>query len=274
MAGDAVEDLELRLLLEGIYQRYGYDFREYARSSIRRRVWRRVAEEGLETLSGLQERILHDPACMERLLLDLSINVTSMFRDPSFYAALRETVVPLLATYPFARVWCAGCSSGEEVLSVAILLEEEGLYDRARVYATDLNEQVLARARVGVFPLERMRQYTRNYQRASGRRDFSGYYTAAYGAAQFSRSLLENVVFAQHDLAADGAFNEFHLILCRNVMIYFDKPLQNRVHGLFHESLAPFGVLGLGHKESISFTPYADRYEELDGGQRLYRKLR
>lgn len=269
-----LQELELELLLEAVFRRYGFDFREYAPASLKRRLRRRAALEGVERLSLLQDRLLHDPSCMERLLLDLSIHVTAMFRDPGFYVALREKVVPVLRTYPFTRIWCAGCSTGEEVYSLAILLQEEGVYERTRIYATDINEQVLDQARAGVFPLDRMKQYTRNYQRAGGRRDFSEYYTAAYGAAQFSRALVDNVVFAQHNLAADRAFNEFHLLLCRNVLIYFSKPLQSRVHELFHDSLAPLGVLGLGRKESIAFTPRADGYEELDAVERLYRKLR
>jgi chemotaxis protein methyltransferase CheR len=211
---------------------------------------------------------------MERLLLDLSINVTSMFRDPTFYIAFRQQVVPALRTYPFTRIWCAGCSTGEEVYSLAILLEEEGLYDRTRIYATDINEAVLDTARAGVFPLERMKQYTQNYIRAGGARDFSQYYVTAYDGARFSRSLSENVVFAQHNLATDRAFNEFNVIVCRNVMIYFEKSLQDRVHDLFYESLDTFGILALGHKESVAFTPHAEAYEVLDPAERIYRKIK
>jgi chemotaxis protein methyltransferase CheR len=269
-----LEDLEIALLLEGVYRRYGFDFREYAHASLKRRLWRRMTAEHLETVSQLQDRLLHDPACMERLLLDLSINVTSMFRDPSFYVALREHVVPTLRTYPFTRIWCAGCSTGEEVYSLAILLQEEGLYDRTRIYATDINEAVLETARAGVFPLERMKQYTQNYIRAGGRSDFSAYYVSAYDGARFSRSLIDNVVFAQHNLATDRTFNEFNVIVCRNVMIYFDKTLQDRVHDLFYESLDTFGILALGHKESVAFTPQADAYEALDPVERIYRKIR
>jgi chemotaxis protein methyltransferase CheR len=211
---------------------------------------------------------------MEQLLLDLSINVTAMFRDPTFYSAFREKVVPVLKTYPFARIWVAGCSTGEEVYSLSILLEEEGLRDRARVYATDINEAVLERARAGVFALDRMQEYTRNYIRAGGKRAFSEYYVAAYDGAQFQRSLADNVVFAQHNLVSDRSFNEFHAIVCRNVMIYFDRPLQDRVHQLFYESLATFGVLALGHKESIRFSQHEECYQELDPLEKLYRKVR
>ena len=211
---------------------------------------------------------------MERLLLDLSINVTSMFRDPSFYAAFREQVVPLLRTYPFLRIWNAGCSTGEEMYSLAILLEEEGLYRPRRGSTRPTSTRlVLERARAGVFPLEKMQEYTQNYLRAGGTRAFSEYYIAAYDGAQFDRSLIDNVVFAQHNLASDRSFNEFHAIVCRNVMIYFDRSLQDRVHELFYESLALFGVLALGHKESLRFTRFADRYEELDATERIYRKV-
>ena len=272
-ARDGVEQIELQLLLEGVYRRYGFDFREYAPASLRRRVQRRMRLEGLTTIGALTDKLLHDAPTMERLLLDLSINVTSMFRDPSFYVAFRAKVVPLLRTYPFTRIWVAGCSSGEEVYSLAILLQEEGLYERARIYATDINESVLEQARAGVFPLEKMQEYTKNYQRAGGKRAFSEYYVAAYDGAQFQRGLTENVVFAQHNLVSDSSFNEFQVIICRNVMIYFDRTLQNRVHELFYESLGHLGVLGLGSKETIHFSPFEGRYEELDSGQKLYRKI-
>jgi chemotaxis protein methyltransferase CheR len=270
---DDLEEIELSLLLEGIFRQYGFDFREYAPASLRRRVWRRAHAEGLSTISALQDRLLHDPACMERLLLDLSINVTAMFRDPSFYSAFRRKVVPMLHTYPFTRIWVAGCSTGEEVYSLAILLQEEGLYDRTRIYATDINEAVLERAREGVFPLDKMREYTQNYINAGGSRAFSEYYLAKYDGAQFQRTLIDNVVFAQHNLVSDRSFNEFNVIVCRNVMIYFDRRLQERVHNLFYESLVTFGVLGLGHRESIRQSPYEDRYEELDPTEKLYRKV-
>jgi chemotaxis protein methyltransferase CheR len=245
-----------------MFRQYGFDFREYAPASLRRRVWRRVFAEGLETISALQDKLLHDPACMERLLLDLSINVTAMFRDPAFYVAFREKVVPALRTYPFTRIWVAGCSTGEEVYSLAILLQEE-----------EVNESVLERARAGVFPLDKMREYTQNYIKAGGARAFSEYYLAKYDGAQFQRSLIENVVFAQHNLVSDRSFNEFNVIICRNVMIYFDRALQDRVHRLFFESLVTFGVLGLGHKESIRFSPHEKGYEELDASEKLYRKV-
>src|SRR5688500_14198389 len=228
-----LERIEIELLLEAIFRHYGFDFRSYAYASIRRRLWRRMEAEGLTTITGLQDRVLHQPALMEQLLLDLSINVTAMFRDPTFYLAFREKVIPLLRTYPFIRVWHAGCSTGEEVYSMAILLEEAGLYDRARIYATDINEVVVHRARTGIFPLERMQEYTENYIRAGGTRSFSEYYTAKYDGALFSPALQRNVVFSQHNLVTDRSFAEFNVILCRNVLIYFDRTLQTRVHGLF-----------------------------------------
>jgi chemotaxis protein methyltransferase CheR len=272
-ASDDLERIEVQVLLEAIYQHYGFDFRGYAPGSLKRRLWRRAYAEKVETMSALQDRVLHDPAVMERLLLDLSINVTSMFRDPTFFQALREKVVPLLRTYPFIRIWNAGCSTGEETFSLAILLREEGLYDRARIYATDINDTVLERARSGVFPLEKMRDYTENYIRAGGTESFSSYYAADGDTARFTPDLLEQVVFAQHNLVSDAPFNEFNMIVCRNVMIYFGKTLQDRVHELFYESLDPFGILALGHKESIKFTKHEERYEALDAPEKLYRKM-
>jgi chemotaxis protein methyltransferase CheR len=268
------EALELQLLLEGVYRRYGFDFREYAPASLKRRVWRRVQAEHAGTIVGLLERVLHDPDVMERLLLDLSINVTSMFRDPTFYLAFREQVVPLLRTYPFTRIWVAGCSTGEEVYSLSILLQEEEIYDRTRIYATDINEAVLERARTGVFPLDKMQEYTENYIRAGGKRSFSEYYLAKYEGALFHRSLTDNVVWAPHNLVQDRSFNTFNAILCRNVMIYFDRALQTRVHQLFYDSLERFGILALGHKESIRFTGIEEAYEELNVQEKLYRKVR
>ena len=267
------EELEIRLLLQAILARYGFDFTDYAYASIRRRILKQVKDEGLETISGLQEKVLHDPNCIERFLLGQTIHVTSMFRDPGFYWALRKKVVPMLFTYPFIRIWIAGCSTGEELYSIAILLSEEKLYDRCRIYATDMNEVVLDRAETGIFPLSAMKKYTRNYQKAGGRGAFSDYYSAQYDNARFRPALRENVVFAQHNLATDGPFNEFNLILCRNVMIYFNKDLQARAHQLYYDSLCRFGVLGLGNRETIQFTPYEEGYESLDATQKLYRKI-
>ena len=270
----ALEVIEIQLLTEGMYRHYGFDFRDYAFPSLKRRVWKRIYAEGLSSVSGLQEKVLHDPACMERLLLDLSINVTSMFRDPSFYLSFRHRVVPLLRTYPFVRIWHAGCSSGEEVYSMAILLQEEGLYERCRIYATDINEAVLAKAKEGIFPLATMQENTTNYLNAGGTGTFSEYYTARYDYAIFRPSLRENIVFAQHNLVTDASFNHFNVIFCRNVLIYFNGVLQDRVQKLFLESLEMFGVLGLGRKESIKFSAVADNFEDLDQVERLYRRVR
>jgi chemotaxis protein methyltransferase CheR len=269
-----LEKIEIGLLLEGIYRRYGFDFRSYAYTSLKRRLWKRIQSEGLRSISDLQARVLHHAETMERLLLDLSINVTAMFRDPGFYQAFRAEVVPVLRTYPFIRIWHAGCSTGEEVYSMAILLAEEGLYDRSRIYATDINEVVLQRARAGIFPLEKMQEYTQNYLRAGGTRSFSEYYTALYDGARFDGSLARNMVFSQHNLVTDGSFAEFNVIVCRNVMIYFDRELQNRVHELFYNSLGTFGILGLGSKETLRFTRYEDRYEAVNAKEKLFRRVR
>jgi chemotaxis protein methyltransferase CheR len=269
-----LEVVETSLLMEGIFRHYGFDFRDYSLPSLKRRVWKRIYEEGLSTISGLQEKVLHDPSCMERLLLDLSINTTAMFRDPTFYLAFRHKVVPILRTYPFVRIWHAGCSTGEEVYSMAMLLQEEGLYDRCRIYATDINESVLQKAKDGIFPLATMQENTANYISAGGTGTFSEYYTARYDYAMFRPSLRENVVFAQHNLVTDASFNHFNVIFCRNVLIYFNNALQDRVQKLFINSLEMFGILGLGKKETIRYTAVADCYEDIDTTERLYRRVR
>jgi chemotaxis protein methyltransferase CheR len=269
---EQAEEIELELLLEAVHRRYGFDFRDYAAGPLVRRLRRRALAEDVRSLSELQGLLLRDPACMERLLLDLSINVTAMFRDPSFFSALRSEVVPLLRAQPFTRIWCAGCSTGEEVYSLAILLREEGLYEQSRIYATDINEYALEAARAGIVPLERMQQYTESYIRSGGAHDFSEYYVAAYDAARFNADLLGNVVFAQHNLATDRAFSDFHLVICRNVLIYFDIPLQNRVIELFSDSLGASGILGLGRRETVAFSSAADRFQPLAAGERIFRK--
>jgi chemotaxis protein methyltransferase CheR len=269
----SVEDIELELLLEGVFRHYGFDFRNYALPSLKRRVWNFIRNEQLNTISALQDRVLHDRQWLERLLYALSVNVSAMFRDPYFYLTLRKEVIPVLRTYPFIRIWLAGVSMGEEVYSLGILLEEEGMYDRCRIYATDMNEGILKRAKEGIYPLDLMQTYTGNYIKAGGTQSFSQYYTAAYDRAIFKSSLRENVVFAQHNLATDGSFNEFHVILCRNVMIYFNKELQAHVHRLLYQSLIMFGVLGLGAKETIRFSPHERAYEEIDSVAKLYRRV-
>ncbi|WNG45544.1 protein-glutamate O-methyltransferase CheR [Archangium minus] len=269
---DALEDIELDLLLEGVMRRYGMDFRGYARASLRRRVWNMVHAQKLGNISELQAKVLHDPARMEELLQHLSVNTTTMFRDPSFFEAFREKVVPHLFSAPFVRIWHAGCSTGEEVYSLAILLMEAGLYERSRIYATDMNASVVERAKSGIFPLEHMREYTANYLRAGGSAAFSDYYTANYDHAIFKAPLRKNIVFAQHNLVSDGTFNEFNVILCRNVLIYFGTQLQERVHRLLHQSLRRFGVLALGRGETLRHTVLEGDYDEVDAQERLYRR--
>ncbi len=269
-----VESIELELLLSGVAQHWGYDFRNYARASLKRRVREAMRKEGVATISALQERVLHDPVALGRFVASVSVHATSMFRDPEFYQALAAHVFPLLRTYPFARIWHAGCASGEEVYSLAILLDEAGLYDRCRIYATDISMVALERAARGIVPLAQMKDYTRNYQLAGGKRDFSTYYAADDKNAILRERLRKNVVFSQHNLVSDGAFNEFHLVLCRNVMIYFDEKLRDRVVSLLHGSLVRFGVLGLGRKETLRYTAFHDRFEQLPGDVRLYRRVR
>jgi chemotaxis protein methyltransferase CheR len=268
-----LEELEIHLLLEGIFSQYGYDFRDYAPVSLKRRILKSVQDEGLKTISGFQESILHDPECMDRFLLNISINVTEIFRDPPFFLAMREKVLPLMKSYPFLRIWHAGCSTGEEVYSMAILLEEVGLLKRSIIYATDMNEAVLKIAKKGIMPLKLMKDYTRNYLAAGGTSSFSDYYTARYDNAILRPSIREKIVWAQHNLVTDASFNEFNIVLCRNVMIYFNKSLQNRVHDLLHQSLAPNAVLGLGQRESMRFNPHESQYRSVCENVRLYRKV-
>ncbi|HSS18698.1 MAG TPA: protein-glutamate O-methyltransferase CheR [Pyrinomonadaceae bacterium] len=268
-----LEDIEIELLLEGLHRAHGFDFRDYSRASIKRRILELMRAEKLHTVSALQDKVLHDRACLDRFLLGLSVHATAMFRDPSFYLTFRQRVVPLLRTYPTVQIWIAGCSTGEEVYSLAILLKEEGLYQRCRIYATDISQSVLRKAREGIFPLAAMRDYTTNYHNAGGLHEFSDYYTAQYENVIFTPTLKNNITFSEHNLATDGSFNEFQVILCRNVMIYFNKDLQARVHNLLYDSLSMFGVFGLGNKESLKFTPRADQYEHLNDKDKLFRKV-
>jgi chemotaxis protein methyltransferase CheR len=273
-AEDDLEELELDLLLTGIARRWGYDFRGYSPASLRRRVRKAMHGEGVRSLSALQERVLHRPEALGRFISTLSVNVTGMFRDPQVYRALRRQVLPMLRTYPFVRIWHAGCSTGEEVYSMAILLHEEGLLERCRIYATDISDDLLQRARRGVFPLRDMQEHTAAYQRAGGKGDFSTYYIADHQSAILRDELRRHLVFSQHNLVSDGSFNEFQHILCRNVLIYFSEPLRERVHRLFYDSLVNFGVLALGIKESLRYTPFVDRYEPLVESLGLYRRVR
>ncbi|MBI2602780.1 MAG: protein-glutamate O-methyltransferase CheR [Deltaproteobacteria bacterium] len=269
---DDVEVSEVRLLLDVVYAKYGYDFRDYAYPSVKRRILNSVATEGVASISGLLDKIQNDPACMARLLLHFTVHASSMFRHPSFYKCFREKVVPQLKTYPFVRIWHAGCSTGEEVYSMAILLHEEGIYKRSIIYATDISEDVIQKAKSGIFPMNMMKEFTSNYLKSGGIESFSDYYTAQYDNALFSSHLKENIVFAKHNLVTDASPNEFNVILCRNVMIYFKRELQNKTHELFFNSLIHFGYLGLGEKETLRFTPRENNYEEVDVSQKLYRR--
>lgn len=271
---DELERIEIQLLLDGIYLRYGFDFRHYAFSFIKRRIWHRVRAEKLRSISGLQEKVLYDIRVAEKLLADFSINVTEMFRDPGFFLSFRTKLVPLLKDHPYIRIWIAGCSTGEEAYSVAILLHEEGLYEKTIIYATDINESILQKAKKGAMPLDRMQLYTQNYLKAGGTRAFSEYYSVKDQNAVFHPFLTKNIVFAKHNLVTDSSFNQFHAILCRNVMIYFNKELQNRVHNLFSESLSLGGFLGLGNREGVKFTCHEHCYAEVDSTEKLYRKIR
>nr|WP_314435192.1 CheR family methyltransferase [uncultured Brevundimonas sp.] len=269
---DTTKDLEIQLLLEALFHRYHYDFRHYARASIKRRLLQATEQMGFSSLSALQERVLHDPLMLPRLLGYLTVQVSEMFRDPSYYRALREQVLPHLHTYPSLKVWIAGCSAGEELYSLAILFKEEGLYDRTLFYATDINPDALRAAESGVYPMDQVRKYTENHQKSGGRSSLSDYYTANYGRAVFDSRLRARAVFSDHSLVTDAVFSEMHLISCRNVMIYFDRELQDRVVGLFSESLVRNGFLGLGAKESLRFSAHADLFSEFSREEKIYRR--
>ncbi len=268
------ERIELRLLLEAVFQKYGYDFRNYSLAHLKRRVDYRLTMSGLESISHLQHAVLHDPDMFRTLLRDLSINVSEMFRDPPFYRALAEVILPLIATYPFFRIWHAGCAAGQEVYSLAILLHEADLRERAQIYATDFNRDILEQARRGIYPLEAIKAYTANYQKAGGANSFADYYTAQDKSAVLADFLRERVLFSEHNLVTDGVFGEMNLIICRNVLIYFDRDLQDRVLGLFADSLGPGGFLCLGSKESLKFSALADFFEPVREKEKIYRKKR
>ena len=267
------ESIEVQLFLEGIYRKYGYDFRDYSLAHVTRRILSRVSLLGLRNITELLSLVLYDKVAFQKFLLDLSVNVTEMFRDPSYYRALRREVIPVLRTYPFIKVWHAGCSSGEEVYSTAILLSEEGLYDRSQIYATDFNQVVLQQAQDGIFPLASMKGYTTNYLAAGGERSFSDYYTADYDSAVMESRLKQRIVFADHNLVTDGVFGEMQVIVCRNVLIYFNHRLQNRVVGLFAESLCSGGFLCLGLKESLTFMGDRNRFIPVSEPERIFRKV-
>lgn len=271
--GIPLSDEQVDLLLSDLIDRYGYDFTEYSRASFKRRVTRLIEQDRFPSFAEFRYHLIREPAYLTRFVEKVTVTVTEMFRDPHFYRALREHILPVLATRPVIRIWHAGCSTGEEVYSLAILLKEANLLHRSVQYATDINPAVLEQVRAGIFPLSQMKQYSENYILAGGRQDFSSYYTAHYDAAKFNDELGKRVVLATHNLVSDGTFNEFQLILCRNVMIYFDKPLQDRVLHLFYDSLEMLGYLALGSKETIKFTAVAGKFKQMENRERIWRKV-
>jgi chemotaxis protein methyltransferase CheR len=266
------EELEIKLLLEAIYLKYGHDFRNYSHTYMKRRIVHRMNMEKAANISELQNRIIYDKDFLVTMLEDFSINVTEMFRDPSFFKTFREKVVPLLKTYPFIRIWHAGCSTGEEVYSMAILLQEEGLYDRVQIYATDFNKLVLEKAKEGIYDLDYVKEYTHNYQQAGGKGSFADYYVAKYDSIIFDQKLRRKITFADHNLVTDGVFGEMHVIICRNVLIYFNRELQSRVINLFYDSLISGGFLCLGSKESIRYSACIDNFNIITECERIFQK--
>lgn len=266
------QDIELRLFIDAIFHKYHYDFRGYATASLKRRLGSAMTRFGCATLSQLQDKLLHDPTAFPPLLDYLTVQVSEMFRDPGYYRALRDEVVPLLRTYPSLKVWVAGCSAGEEAYSLAILLREEGLLERTLIYATDINTDALKRAEAGVYPLEEIALYTQNHQKSGGRSSLSDHYTAAYGRAVFDKSLRRQMVFSDHSLATDSVFAEVHLVSCRNVLIYFDRQLQDRALGLFAGALCRKGFLGLGSKESLRFSVHREAFDDFVPEERIYQR--
>ncbi len=272
MTPQEVENIEIDLLLMALQKGYGYDFHDYSRATIQRRVRRFLTRTAYGQIGELVSAVLHDAALAQAMIYDFSITVTEMFRDPSFYTAVRTLIVPYLRTYPFIKIWHAGCATGQEVYSLAILLQEEGLYDRATIFATDFNDLALKAARDAIYPLRDMQKYTANYQLAGGTRSFADYYHAHYSYGRMDKSLKRNITFANHNLVTDGVFSEVHLVFCRNVLIYFDPQLQNRVFGLLNQSLVRGGFLCLGMKESLDFAPMRPDYRLLDATHRIYDK--
>ena len=270
MVLDKTELLELQLLLEAIFRRYHYDFRGYSLASLQRRLTQAKDRFNCQTFSQLQDRVLHDPSVLPILLSYLTVQVSDLFRDPSYFRAIREEVVPHLRTYPSLKVWVAGCSDGEEIYSLAILFREEGLESRTLFYGTDINPDALKRAETGRYPMERLAQFTKNHQLSGGKSSLSDYYSAAYGAAVFDRSLRRRIVFSDHSLVSDSVFAEVQLISCRNVLIYFNKDLQDRAIGLFRDALSRQGFLGLGSKENLRFSQHADSFKEFVPDERIY----
>ena len=268
----SVDEVELELLLEGIYRLYGYDFRQYARNTVRRRLTEITGKEGLDNLSMLQGKILRNPELLDKVVSGLSIQVSSLFRDPRFYLAFRQRAVPLLRTYPSIRIWHAGCATGEEVYSMAILLTEEDLFNKCRIYGTDLNPDALAAASRGTYSAPHVAKSERDYKDAGGTRSLSDYFQISGKEAKILPGLQRRVTFFQHNLVTDASFNDFHVIFSRNVLIYFSKPLQDRVHELLYQSLVRFGILGLGANETLHVTAKEKHYRSLDETARLYRR--
>jgi chemotaxis protein methyltransferase CheR len=271
-APEKIEDIEIRLLLEALYVRYHYDFRNYAMASIKRRLRQARDQLGFATISALQESVLHDAQMLPRLLGYLTIQVSEMFRDPSYFQAIREHVVPHLRTYPSLKIWIAGCSGGEELYSLVILFREEGLESRTIFYATDISQEALRTAEAGVYTLDRIQLFTENHRKSGGKSSLSDYYSAAYGRASFDKTLRQNVVFSDHSLVTDAVFGEMHLVSCRNVLIYFDRPLQDRAIGLFKHSLARKGFLGLGAKESLRFSDHSSSFKDFVREEKIYQR--
>ncbi len=266
-------NIEIKLLLEAVFLKYGYDFRNYGQAHVKRRIIHRKTISGFQRISDMTQKLLYDQDFFNLLLLDLSINVTEMFRDPSFYKSLREKVIPNLKTYPFLKIWHAGCSTGEEVYSMAILLKEEGLQDKVQLYATDFNQVVLKKAKEGIYPIDLIKDYTNNYQKSGGKNSFADYYNAKYDSVMIDPALKQNIVFADHNLVLDGVFGEMHMVVCRNVLIYFNRTLQDRVIKLFLDSLVRGGYLCLGSKETLRFTRHFDGFSEVDKNEKIYKKL-
>lgn len=266
------QDIEIRLLVEAIFQKYGYDFRNYSQAHVKRRIINRFNLSGMEHITEMIHESIYNHKFVEQLLMDFSITVTEMFRDPPFYKALREEVLPVLKTYPFIKIWHAGCASGEEVYSMAIMLREEGLYGKTQIYATDFNPVIIKQAKDGIYPIGRMKEFTMNYQKAGGKGSFSDYYTANYESAKLLETLKKNIVFATHNLVTDSVFAEVNLVICRNVLIYFDRELQDRVIRLFVDSLPGGGILCLGSKENLQFSDNYDQFNPLIAKERIYIK--
>lgn len=268
-----IKEDEIALLLNDLLEVHGYDFSDYAMASLKRRINRLFVLDRFPSFAEFRYRIRSDKSYLKRVVEEITVNVTEMFRDPAFYKTLRQEIIPVLATHPFIRIWHAGCSTGEEVYSMAIILQEANLLHKTLIYATDINPGVLEKAGKGIFPLGQMKQYSENYILSGGQKDFSGYYTAKYDLAKFDERLRHKMIFATHNLVSDRSFNEFQLVLCRNVLIYFDKELQDKVFHLFDESLEKFGFLALGSKETMKFSSVGKKFKQIPNKEKIWRKV-